>query len=169
MTKDAIAPNPKVRRTGAVITLLAALSYYGAATGYHGDGTTGRVVFLVVGTLLLLVGLTLIRTRLPAITAIRADQSGMTFGVGHRLSMSIPWSDIEVMWLRRLGTISPGYILWFEYADHARRPSALRSFEGPTRGGGVRVGMGLNRRQAAAMLTELPAAAGSRYRGVVPS
>jgi hypothetical protein len=169
MVDDSVAPNPKVRRAGAVVLLLAVLCYIGAATGFDAHGGSGRIVLLVVGTLLLLLGLALIRAKAPAVTAVRADQTGLTFEVGHGRPESIPWSDIEAVWLRQLGTVFRGSMLAFRYTEHASRLPALRVFERPVAGGGSRVLIGLNAQQADAMRTELPTAAGTRYRASAPS
>jgi hypothetical protein len=168
MADDTLAPNPKVRRTGAVILVLVLLCYVGAGTGFDAHGTVGRIVLLIVGTLLLPIGLALIRTRTPAITALQANRFGMTFVVGHGRAESIPWTDIEAVWLRRLGVVYSGYLLGLQYADQAPRLAALRSFERPVAEHGARVVIGLNARQATAMRADLPGAAGPRYRDSAP-
>lgn len=168
MVDDSLTPNRKVRRTGTVLLVLAGLGYVGAATGWDAHGAGGRIVLAVVSTVLLLFGALLFRTRMPAITAIRADRSGLRFEVAGDRTATIAWSDVEAVWLRQLGTIFRGYLLHFEYTDQASRPTALRPFERVT-SGGVRVLIGLNSQQAATLRTELPAAAGSRYHEGAPS
>ncbi|MEO9138303.1 MAG: hypothetical protein ABI345_04490 [Jatrophihabitans sp.] len=67
MKKPGGAPNPKVRRTGVVLVVLAVLCGGGAVTGWDAPGTAGRIVLGVLAILLVVVGLLLVRSRVPRV------------------------------------------------------------------------------------------------------
>jgi hypothetical protein len=163
------APNPKLRRTGLVLLVLVVLCYVGAATGFDAHGTTGRVLFGVIGTLLLVPAVLLLRSRQPAVTSVRADAAGLAVGVAGRAPVTVPWELMESVWLTRLSPQTGfrfsrgGYLLGFDYAAGAAHVPALAPFERATHGA-TRVTIGLTGAQSPALLRDLPSAAGARYR-----
>ncbi len=164
MADDSLVPNPKLRRSGAVLVLLAVLCYLGTATGFDAHGTTGRVVLAVVGTVLLVFAVLLLRSKVPGISGLSADERGLTVQLGGVRTESVPWSDIDSVWLKQLSPIFGGTMLTFVYAAGATPRPGLRAFERRLPDGTMRVLLGLNAAQGEAMRRALPAAAGPRLR-----
>jgi hypothetical protein len=161
------ASNPKMRITGLVLVVIGLLGLIGTVTGWDTHGTTGRVVFAVVGAVLVLLGVALLRTRTSAVSTLAADPHGITVGLRGRGPFTVPWTDVDSVWLRRLDPIFGGHLLFLQLVTpppHATS-AALREFTHVEPDGATLAMIGLNSGQAKVMLAQLPAA-GQRYRGV---
>jgi hypothetical protein len=156
--------NPKVRLTGAVLLVLAVLAYVGAATGWDAHGTAGRIVLVVVGTLLLLLGLLLLlRTRTPSVSSVRADPAGLHITVAGNRSTVVKWSAIEAIRVHRISKILGGHTLSFRLVDESATVALLRPFEAYAAGGGRQVLIGMTAAQSSDMIRDLPRFAGPRF------
>jgi hypothetical protein len=154
--------NPKVRLTGAVLLVLAVLAYVGAATGWDAHGTAGRIVLVVVGTLLLLLGLVLLRNRTPKVSSLRADPAGLHITVAGNRSTVVKWSAIEAIRVHRISKILGGHTLSFRLVDESATVALLRPFEAYAAGGGRQVLIGMTAAQSSDMIRDLPRFAGPR-------
>ena len=156
--------NPKVRVTGAVLVGLALLSLIGTVTGLDAHGTGGRIVLGVVGVLFLFVGVALLRTRTPAVPGLDADEAGLHVTVAGSHPVTLAWSDLDAVWLRRLSSVFGGYLLLARPAPGASTPHSLRPFERRSSDGSKTIMIGLTKAQSTTLPRRIPALAGDRYR-----
>jgi len=150
-------PNPKVRRAGLVLIMLAGLAFLGAVAGYDAQDATGRIVFGVVGALLLILGVLLVRSRAPRVETIEANSGGLRFTLAGATPETVPWNVVRSLQMPTLSPILGGHMLRAEIAPAAVCPPGLRVFGRPQPDGATRILIGLTPAQATRLRVDLPA------------
>lgn len=151
-------PNPKVRRTGAVLVVLAVLCGVGAVTGWDAPGPAGRIVLGVVTIVLLVLGLLLWRSRAPRVDTLTADETGLRITVAGQPVELLPWTVIHEVRMPKLGTgvfVRSGYLLAIDLKRGHPCPARLRPLSVEPDEGPTHLLIGLDKQQASGLRSVL--------------